>query len=138
MRPFRSCHICTSIRWWHCVYHTVTRITSFRCISHLLPLTEVQKNRFYVPYILMSFPVARLPGRCLKDIFFIIAGDIYVSGIGVQNHLLSERREPDRFASLQTLSFLIFFARRFKNRRLFNLPIGTGLSGLSSDRSTKE
>ena len=36
MRPFRSCHICTSIRWWHCVYHTVTRITSFRCISHLL------------------------------------------------------------------------------------------------------
>ena len=34
--------------------------------------------------------------------------------------------------------FLIPFARRFKNRRLFNLPIGTGLSDLSSDRSTKE
>ena len=62
-------HLCTSIRWWHCVYHTVTRITSFRCISHLLPLTEVQKNRFYVPYILVSFPVARLPGR-----WFLILG----------------------------------------------------------------
>ena len=78
-----------------------------------------------------------LPGHlCLKDIFFIIAVDIYVSGIGVQNLLPSERREPDRFASLQTLSFLIPFARRFKNRRLLNMPIGTGLSDHSSDRST--
>ena len=33
---------------------------------------------------------------------------------------------------------LIPFARRFKNRRLFNLPIGTGLSDLSSDRNSKE
>ena len=30
-----------------------------------------------------------------KTSFFIIAGDIYVSGIGVQNLLPSGRREPD-------------------------------------------
>ena len=72
-----------------------------------------------------------------RHLFYNSRGHL-VPGIGIQNLLPSGRREPDRFASLQTLSFLIPFARRFKNRRLFNLPIGTGLSDLSSDRSTKE
>ena len=100
-------HCCLSSFHRRLVHHTVTRITSFRCISHLLVFQTFSSDKR--TYVLVSFPVARLPGRCLEDIFFIIAGDIYVSGNGFLHLLPSGRREPGSFASLQTLSYFDSF-----------------------------
>ena len=84
-------HCCLSSFHRRLVHHTVTRITSFRCISHLLLLTEVHKNRFYVPYVNMSFPLLACQGDVWKTSFYNSRG-----------HLCLRKRISSSFAVWKT------------------------------------